>query len=135
MAATDVFPPDYSTPVGQVRSLIPDVELLEDPADLSAEAEYVFSDDVIQSYLALARDNIFRAAAFAVNTLATTEGLILKVLRSDDRQTDGSKLADSLGKRADWLRKQADEEDEEMELYEAFNIYPYDPQPPLWGLR
>src|SRR5690625_2446489 len=102
MAATDVFPPDYSTPVGQVRSLIPDVELLEDPADLSAEAEYIFYDDVIDSFFAMAPDNIFRAAAFAVNTLATTDGLLLKTLRSDDRQTDGSKRADSLGKRSDW---------------------------------
>lgn len=135
MAATDIYPPDYQSPVGMVRSLIPDVEELTDPADLSAEPEYIFSDAIIQSYLSMARDNIFRAASFAVNTLSTSEGLILKVIRSDDRQTDGAKLADALGNRAEWLRKQADEEDEEMELYEAFNIYPYDPQPPLWGLR
>lgn len=135
MAAMDVSPPDYSSPIGQVRALIPDVEELEDPTDLGAEPEYIFSDAQIQAYLAMARDNVFRAAAFAVNTLATSEGLILKVLKSDDRQTDGAKLAEALGKRAEWLRKQAEEEDEELALYEAFNIYPYDEHPPLEGLR
>lgn len=129
------YPPDYSNAVGQVRALIPDVEPLEDPSDLSAEAEYIFSDSILQSYLALTRDNVYRAAAVAVNTLATSEALILKVLRSDDRVTDGAKLADSLGKRADWLKRQADEIDDEEDLYEAFSIYPYIEHPPIWGAR
>ena len=135
MATANEFPPDYSTPVGQIRSLVPDVELLEDPSDLAAEPSYIFDDATLQSYLALARDNVFRAAAIAVNTLATSEALILKVLRSDDRVTDGAKLADALGNRAKWLNDQADEQDEEDGLYESFNIFPYIEHPPVWGPR
>lgn len=131
--ADNVYPPDYQTAIGQVRSLIPDVELLENPADLSAAPEYIFDDATLQAYLALARDNVYRAAAIAVNTLATSEALILKVLKSDDRQTDGAKLADSLGRRAQWLDVQADEED--AEVYGGFDIVPYDPRPVHWEYR
>jgi|SRR5690606_20901068 len=129
------YPPDYSTPVGQVRALIPDIEQLEDPTDLSADAEYIFTDAVLQSYVALTRGNVYMAAAIAVNALATTEALILKVLRSDDRVTDGAKLADSLGKRADWLRKEAEKADDDEALDEAFNIVPFYEDPALWGIR
>ena len=129
----DTYPPDLQTPIGQVRSLIPDVEPLEDPADLSAEPEYVFNDKMLQAYVSLARGNIYRAAAIAVNTLATTEALLLKVLKSDDRQTDGAKLADALGRRAAWLDEQADAEDEEV--YGGFDIAPYDPRPAYWEFR
>lgn len=131
--ADNTYPPDYQTAVGQVRSLIPDIELLEDPADLSSKPEYIFNDATLQSYLVLARDNVFRAAAIAVNTLATSEALILKVLKSDDRQTDGAKLADALGRRAVWLEEQADDEDEE--LYGGFDIAPYNVQPAHWEFR
>ena len=117
----DITPPAFDTAIGQVRALIPDVEPLDDPADLSAEPSYIFSDAMIQSYLVLARDNVFRAAAIACNTLATSEALILKVLKSDDRQTDGAKLADSIGRRADWLLKEAEAEDA-ADLYEGFDI-------------
>lgn len=129
------YPPDYATPVGQVRALIPDIETLEDPADLAAEPSYIFNDAVLQSYLALTRGNVYTAAAIAVNALATTEALILKVLKSDDRQTDGAKLADALGKRADWLRAEGEREDEDGALSEAFNIVPFYEDPPLWGAR
>lgn len=135
MATPDEYPPQLDTPVGQIRSLIPDVELLEDPTDLSAPPKYIFSDAMLQSYLVIARNNVFRAAAIAVNTLATSEALILKVLTSDDRQTDGAKLAEALGARARWLNAQADDEEEEEALYEAFAIYPYREEPPLWGVR
>src|SRR5690625_6438165 len=131
--ADNVYPPDYQTAIGQVRSLIPDVEPLEDPADLSADPEYIFDDALIQSYLVLARDNVYRAAAIAVNTLATSEALILKVLKSDDRQTDGAKLADALGRRAAWLDEQADAEDDEV--YGGFDIVPYDARPVHWEYR
>lgn len=129
----DTYPPDLQTPIGQVRSLIPDVEQLEDPADLSADPEYIFNDSILQAYVSLARGNVYRAAAIAVNTLATSEALILKVLKSDDRQTDGAKLADALGRRAVWLDEQADAEDEEV--YGGFDIAPYDPRPVHWEFR
>lgn len=133
MAEINVYPPDYQTSVGQVRSLIPDVEQLEDPTNLAAEPEYVFGDGLLQSYLVLARNNVYRAAAIAVNTLATSEALILKVLKSDDRQTDGAKLADALGRRVAWLDEQADAEDEEV--YAGFDITPYDARPTHWEYR
>lgn len=129
----DIHPPDYATPAGQVRALIPDTELLEDPADLTADPSYILSDAIIQSYLVMSRDNVFWAASLALNAIATTEGLILKVLKSDDRQTDGAKLADALGKRAQWLRDRGDEEDSAL-AEEAFEIfYPeYCPDNTVW---
>lgn len=129
----DEFPPDYATPIGQVRLLIPDVDELENPADLTADPSYIFSDPQINAFIALAHDNVYLAASFAVNTIATTEALILKVLRSDDRQTDGAKLANALGERADWLRRRAAEEDAAM-AEEAFSIvYPrYVPDNDVW---
>lgn len=131
--ADNVYPPDLQTPIGQVRSLVPDVEPLEDPADLSRTPEYIFNDKMLQAYVSLARGNVYRAAAIAVNTLATTEALVLKVLKSDDRQTDGAKLADALGRRAQWLDEQADAEDQDV--YGGFDIAPYDPQPVHWEYR
>lgn len=134
--ADDIFPPAFDTAVGQVRSLIPDVEQLEDPTDLAAPEAYIFSDALIQSYLVLSRDNVFRAAAIACNTLATSEALILKVLKSDDRQTDGAKLADAIGRRADWLLKEAVEEDAEVSgLYEGFDIITPHFHPHTWEIR
>lgn len=65
MALTDITPPDYSTQIGQVRLLIPDVEQLENPADLSAAANYLFNDSQIQAFVTMYDGSIKRAAAQA----------------------------------------------------------------------
>lgn len=94
---------DYTTPAGQVRLLIPDTD----------ETVFVFGDPEIDGFLALELGNVFRAAALAVETIATNEALVLKVIDTLDVKTDGAKLSDALLKRAAQLRARADETPEE----------------------
>jgi hypothetical protein len=115
----DIYPPDYATAIGQVRLLIPDVEQLENPADLTAEAAYLFDDHQIQAFISLYANSVKRAAAQAKLVLATSETLINKVIRTDDLQTDGAKLGAELRAQAKELRDQATEE----ELYEAYEDF------------
>ena len=98
---------DYASPVGQVRLLIADT----DPDRL------ILSDNMISGYLGLhgvetgsaTRAQVRRAAADAIDAIATSEALISKVLRTQDVTTDGAKLADSLRKQAVSLRALADQ--------------------------
>lgn len=101
----DLFPPDYSTAIGQVRLLIPDTEQLGD------EPSYLFSDSQIQALLALYSDGIKRAAAAAKLILATSEALINKVIKTYDYQTDGAKLGAELRAQAADLKAEADRDD------------------------
>jgi len=117
----DIYPPDYATAVGQVRLLIPDTEQLDNPADPTADAEYIFDDHQIQAFLALYSDSVKRAAAQAKLVLATSETLISKVIRTDDLQTDGAKLGAELRAQAKELQEQAEKE-ELYDSYEDFEI-------------
>lgn len=92
---------DYTTAAGRVRLLLNDVD----------ETALVFTNDEIAAFLALEGENVKRAAAQAIDTNADNEALASKVLRSQDVQTDGAKVADALRKRAAALRAQADRED------------------------
>ena len=104
-------PPDYTTAVGQVRLLVPDVEQLGDTADPTATAAYLFNDSQIQAFLSLYSNNIKRAAAQAKLVLATSEALINKVIRTYDFQTDGAKLGAELRAQAQALQAEADRDD------------------------
>jgi hypothetical protein len=89
--------------VGIVRLLINDVGLND---------KQVFSDVEIGRFLTLEGDSVKRAAAQALDTIATNEVLVQKVIRTQDLQTDGAKTADAIRKQAVELRRQADEFDE-----------------------
>lgn len=91
---------DLTSPVGQVRLLLSDV----DPA------AYVFTDVEIGTFIdKLARaKNVKRAAALIIDANATNEVLASKVLRSQDVATDGAKAADAMRKHASNLRAEAD---------------------------
>ena len=117
----DIYPPDYATAIGQVRLLIPDTEQLENPADPTADAQYIFDDHQIQAFLALYSSSVKRAAAQAKLVLATSETLISKVIRTDDLQTDGAKLGAELRAQAKELQEQAEKE-ELYDSYEDFEI-------------
>lgn len=94
---------DPSLPSGQVRLLINDV----DPDNP------VFEDDEIDAFLALEGGDVHRAAAEALDTIATNEALTLKVLKTMDLQTDGAKLAEALMARAEKLRATSDTDAED----------------------
>lgn len=91
------FTYDVSTARGKVRMLIPD----------SSTASYVFDDAEIDAFLSMEGD-VRRATALALETLASNEALVLKVISILDLKTDGAKTADALLKRAGLLRGQAD---------------------------
>jgi hypothetical protein len=116
---SDVTPPNYSTAIGQVRLLIPDVEQIDNLADPSAAAEYIFNDAQIQAFLSMNRDNVKRSAAQAKLTLATSEALINKVIKSYDFSTDGAKLGAELRAQAEQLQKDADRDD----LYDSYEMF------------
>lgn len=92
------FTYDVTTDRGRVRMLIPD----------SSSTSYVFEDNEIDAFLALEDNDVRRGAALALETLASNEALVLKVIKVLDLQTDGAKTADALLKRAGLLRGQAD---------------------------
>ena len=67
----------------------------------------VFSDTEIDAFYLLEGSNVKMAAAQALDTIADDEALTSKVIKDHDLQTDGTKVADSLRKRAATLRSQA----------------------------
>ena len=103
---------DYTSSIGQVRVLIPDLRKLEDLRDLRNEPRYLFTDDEILAFLAVNSGNVKRAAADACDAIGMDKALQLLVLKTDDKQTDGAKLLDAIVKRARALREQAKEDDE-----------------------
>jgi len=96
-----VFTYDLTNDIGKVRLLIPDKvtpgQLLED-ADITA-------------YLTLEGNVVKRAAALALESIASDQALVLKVINLGDLTTDGAKVSDALLKRAAQLREQADKEE------------------------
>ena len=120
----DIFPPDYATGIGQVRLLIPDTEQLENPADSTADAEYIFDDHQIQAFLSLYSNNVKRAAAQAKLVLATSESLINKVIRTADYNTDGAKLGAELREQSKQLQAEADKDDLTESYEEGLIVVP-----------
>jgi hypothetical protein len=117
---------DYTSPIGHVRVLIPDLRKLEDLRDLRNEPRYLFTDDEILAFLAVNNGNVKRAAADACDAIGMDRALQLLVLKTDDKQTDGAKLLDAIVKRAKTLREQAKEDDENNLSFDV--IMPsYDP--------
>jgi len=96
---------------GQIRLLIMD----------NNAAAYVFEDAEISAFLTLESANVRKGAALALETLASNEAFVLKVIQLLDLKTDGAKTADALMKRAAALRKQA-ADDEQAEEGGAFDI-------------
>lgn len=105
---------DYTTPEGQVRLLIADID----------ESKPIFDDDAIKGYLAVANDSIKRAAADALDAIASSEALLSKKITTQDRSADGPAVADALRKHAAALRARAAEEEakESASFFDAFDI-------------
>lgn len=103
------FTYDLSTDAGKVRLLVPDNKF----------ASYIFEDDEIDLFLAL-EGGIKKATAMALETIASNEALVLKVIKLLDVQTDGAKVSDALLKRSALLRSQA--EDDALADGDGFDI-------------
>lgn len=125
----DTSPPDYASPVGQIRSLTSDTEQYD--YDQNGTLRYRQSDDVLQSFLAISRDKFYSAAALALMALASNEVLVSKVIRSEDLQTNGAAVAAELRLEAQRYLQMQKDEDSEAAYEDAFLIvdhgYPYTP--------
>lgn len=118
MAELDVFPPLFDTVIGQVRLLIPDTAQ-------DANDTYIFTDEQIQAILSLYGNNIKRAAARAKDIIASDTVMLLKVVRTDDLNVDGVKVAAELRAQANQLRGEAETDDLEDAYDTGFQIvYP-----------
>lgn len=93
---------DPATDTGRVRLLAADTDL-DQP---------LLSDADIAAFLDLEDGNVKRAAAQALDTIASSEALVSKKIRTQDLQTDGPAVAAELRARAASLREQADQDDE-----------------------
>lgn len=92
----------------------------------------LFTDEQIETFLAL-EGGVKRAAAAALETIATSEALVSKKIRDQDLSTDGPAVAAELRARAQQLRQQAADDGEgdesggltvvEMDPY--LDRYPY----------
>jgi hypothetical protein len=90
---------DPTTDRGRVRLLIRDTHT----DDAAAQ---IFTDEEVDAFLAIEGDNIRLAAAQALDTMASNEAIVLKVVRIGDLSTNGAQVADALRKHAAELRRQ-----------------------------
>jgi hypothetical protein len=114
---------DPTTSIGQVRLLCTDLD----------EVSPLFTDAHITAFLAMESANIRLAAAQALDTIASSEAMVSKKIRTQDLQTDGPAVAAELRERAASLRKQAADVDPATGEPFAFDIVDYDPN--LWLLN
>lgn len=110
------MPIDYTSSRGKVRLLLNDVD----------ETRQVFTDAEIDAFLELEGASVKRAAAQAIDTNADNEALASKVLKTQDLSTNGPAVAKELRKRADELRRQAEEDDDEGFYFDVVDYDPYD---------
>ena len=123
--------PEVDPAVTQARLLMSDVGSTK-----------ILSDEQVQGYLDLNDGNVRRAAADALDAVATSEVLVSKVIRTQDLDTDGAKVADALRKHADRLRQLAAAQDAIDDSWDGFDVVdtiPGRPRPeaseyPVWGL-
>lgn len=118
--------------IQMVRDLIPDIEEVD--WEDNGSPSTLFTDAQITTYLFVNDENIKRAAAQACRALAVSEALISKVIKTEDLQTDGAKVANALLVAARDLEQSADRDDE-REDGSAFDVIPYYPRPPQFWPR
>ena len=70
-----------------------------------------FDDDEIDAYLSMASSSVFKAAAYALFTIAANETLVQKRIKLLDLSTDGPAEAEALRKLAKEYQAAAETED------------------------
>lgn len=99
------FTYDVATDRGKVRLLIKDTN----------SSDPIFDDTEIDAFLTLESSSVKRAAALALETMASNEAYVYKAVKLLDLGTDGPGTAKALLERAARLREQADEEEAQAE--------------------
>jgi hypothetical protein len=95
------FTYDPTTNRGLVRLLISDVDV----------ANPLFQDADVDAYLGLASQSVKRAAATALETIASSESLLRQKIKLVDLMLDGPAVATSLREHAKNLRAEAEDEE------------------------
>jgi hypothetical protein len=88
---------DTTTSIGKMRMIIQDKD----------EQNVFFQDEELQAFLDMASD-VRRAAADALESMASNQAMVLKVVRTLSLSTDGAATARALREHAKSLRDQAD---------------------------
>lgn len=88
-----------TTDAGRVRLLIPDTNT----------TTAVFSDDEIAAFLALNDGDVYAAAADAVETIASSEAMVGKMISINGLSTNGAYVCNALLSRSRMLRARATE--------------------------
>lgn len=109
-------PPPPTEAQDDVRLLIADT----DPANR------IFSTRQIAAFLRLNGDNVRRAAAQALDTIASNETLVSKKITTQDLSTDGPAVSASLRAQAKELRRQADAGEGDTDAF-GFEIVDFEP--------
>lgn len=130
-----IYPPNYSTPLGQLRALLSQTKQYIDPANPTAPADYLIPDDQLNAYLAINGSSLYAAAADALLAIATNESLISKKIRTEDLQTDGPAVAGELRRTAEVFSQRAKDAAELIDLDGSFEVIDYVPLPENWILR
>ena len=120
MANSGESPVDFSSDIGKVRTLLGDTSA-ENVVDGVGDYMY-FGDDEIAAFLTMYGDNVKLAAARCLETIASSQALLLKSWSSDDLTVNGDRIAESLRKLAAQLREEAlvDESNEYFNMISMF---------------
>lgn len=106
-------------PIAAVRLLI------NDPAgDQYAGTTSVFTDTEITGFLTLEQGNLKRAAAQALDVIASNEVMVAKVITDRQLTTNGDRVAKAIRDHANQLRSQADADDARNGVEDYFDIVP-----------
>lgn len=108
------FTLDETTDIGAVRMIIQDMDV----------EQAMFSDAGITKLLSMNGDDVRLAAAAALDIMASSQAMILKVIRTLDLSTDGASVARALREHAAQLREDAEKADggEEGGLFDYAEI-------------
>jgi len=132
----NIYPPDYTSPLGQLRALLFQTERYVDPANPDLPADYLVPDDQLNAYLAINGDKLYGAASDALIALAANEALVSKKIRTEGGlQTDGPAVAQRLNDLAKEYRATQRGLDDEAGYADAFEIVPFAQNVPQWPIR
>lgn len=107
---------DYTLPLGKVRLLITDV------SDITADR--LFTDAQLDAFLDLCGGNVWRTAAKALVVIAASELMVSKVIRTQDKTTDGAKVSAELRALAATYEAKADADDAAADVG-FFEVVPF----------
>lgn len=132
----NIYPPVYTTPLGQMRALLSQTVRYIDPANPTLPADYLVPDDQLNAYLAINTGSLYAAASDALIALATNEALVSKKIRTEGGlQTDGPAVAQRLLDLAKEYRKRHDSDKADTDMLDAFEIVPFAENHYQWPIR